>query len=570
MPPSEAQINKFSETLRSLHSRYERREPQIHFYKSLSQAFHKPERSLLELATGEGKSSAIIMATLDRLQQFPDDKILIATSSKKLQQQLLEQFTQISKIHDTVHEASNLFGKNNYLCAHKINTHQHSYQQLNSQISQDIDTLKIWASQTAHAEREALHFDVDLKAWNALSPPKENCPPEHCTDACALQKARKEAAKGSVIITNHARLLEDFQLPPEKRISHKRSLIIDEASELHKAIHAKQSQSFCPQEELKRAHSHQVKHSLKILDQDCRTFLSQNSSAQTQHPFSLDLTELYQHADTRLKAKLADFLNPQSLSWLDYDDYHQAPCFYSFSQSQNESFHDHSEAIIFCGAHLSHDKQDQHFTRQNQLTLHNSESIPPSYKLADKINTLSYPELPAVDEPNFFEQALTEFQKNSSADSSHKLILFNSYSALKTFLQLAQERQISQNFIAQNPQTSNSQIIEQFSQAQNATLLATHSFFIGIDFPNNILTDLYLMRLPFDNPESISRKIKDRICQENKLHPFSDSALIDAITLFRQAAGRLIRHSQDSGTLHIFDKRIITKSYGQKFLNSLK
>lgn len=50
---------------------------------------------------------------------------------------------------------------------------------------------------------------------------------------------------------------------------------------------------------------------------------------------------------------------------------------------------------------------------------------------------------------------------------------------------------------------------------------------------------------------------------------FNDYAIPDAILRFRQGFGRLIRTQTDRGIVTIFDSRIINKSYGLKFIESL-
>jgi ATP-dependent DNA helicase DinG len=43
----------------------------------------------------------------------------------------------------------------------------------------------------------------------------------------------------------------------------------------------------------------------------------------------------------------------------------------------------------------------------------------------------------------------------------------------------------------------------------------------------------------------------------------------EAILMFRQGFGRLIRTNSDRGVVAVFDRRIISKQYGQSFLDSL-
>ena len=51
--------------------------------------------------------------------------------------------------------------------------------------------------------------------------------------------------------------------------------------------------------------------------------------------------------------------------------------------------------------------------------------------------------------------------------------------------------------------------------------------------------------------------------------PFFDLALPEAVLRLKQGFGRLIRHSQDRGQIHILDSRVLGKSYGRAFLKAL-
>src|SRR4029079_11723778 len=52
-------------------------------------------------------------------------------------------------------------------------------------------------------------------------------------------------------------------------------------------------------------------------------------------------------------------------------------------------------------------------------------------------------------------------------------------------------------------------------------------------------------------------------------NPFFDFSLPEAVLKFRQGVGRLIRTKSDTGIVVVLDNRILTKRYGQVFLNSI-
>lgn len=78
-----------------------------------------------------------------------------------------------------------------------------------------------------------------------------------------------------------------------------------------------------------------------------------------------------------------------------------------------------------------------------------------------------------------------------------------------------------------------------------------------------------MARLPFESPNHPVFQAKWNLLKQQKENPFEQLALPLAITRFRQAFGRLIRHSGDRGLLIILDKRIMSKHYGKQFIQSL-
>ena len=50
---------------------------------------------------------------------------------------------------------------------------------------------------------------------------------------------------------------------------------------------------------------------------------------------------------------------------------------------------------------------------------------------------------------------------------------------------------------------------------------------------------------------------------------FNEFSLPEAILKFRQGVGRLIRAKTDSGIVVVLDNRVLTKRYGQSFLDAL-
>ena len=108
-------------------------------------------------------------------------------------------------------------------------------------------------------------------------------------------------------------------------------------------------------------------------------------------------------------------------------------------------------------------------------------------------------------------------------------------------------------------------LLESFKNTERAVLMGTRSFWEGVDIPGADLSALVIARLPFAVPSDPVFAAR----AETYSNSFDQFAVPDAILRFRQGFGRLIRSRTDRGVVAVFDKRIISKRYGRRFLESL-
>jgi len=86
-----------------------------------------------------------------------------------------------------------------------------------------------------------------------------------------------------------------------------------------------------------------------------------------------------------------------------------------------------------------------------------------------------------------------------------------------------------------------------------------------VDIPGDDLSVLVIVRLPFAVPSDPIFAARSELYENS----FMQYAVPDAVLRFRQGFGRLIRTRTDRGVVALFDNRVITKRYGQVFLDSL-
>jgi ATP-dependent DNA helicase DinG len=112
-------------------------------------------------------------------------------------------------------------------------------------------------------------------------------------------------------------------------------------------------------------------------------------------------------------------------------------------------------------------------------------------------------------------------------------------------------------------------MLNEFKEDIDSVLFGTDSFWTGVDVPGEALSNVILTRLPFASPgHPLIAARMQRIEQQGK-SSFSEYSLPEAVLKFRQGAGRLIRSRSDRGVIVLLDRRVITKSYGRMFLESL-
>jgi DNA polymerase-3 subunit epsilon/ATP-dependent DNA helicase DinG len=162
------------------------------------------------------------------------------------------------------------------------------------------------------------------------------------------------------------------------------------------------------------------------------------------------------------------------------------------------------------------------------------------------------------------EKAVLELCK---ATRGRALVLFTSYAQLKRTAQAirAPLQRVGIEVYDQSDGSSRTLLLENFKTAEGGVLLGTKSFWEGVDVPGDALSVLVIARLPFDVPDDPIIAAR----AETFERPFDDYSVPEAVLKFRQGFGRLIRTKTDRGVVVVLDRRLLTKSYGKIFLESL-
>jgi ATP-dependent DNA helicase DinG len=174
---------------------------------------------------------------------------------------------------------------------------------------------------------------------------------------------------------------------------------------------------------------------------------------------------------------------------------------------------------------------------------------------------------PAPNDRAFCAQMAAQAAEIIEKTRGRALFLFTSYRNMHEVYKLF-EGKIAFPLLVQGQKTKRA-LLQEFKSRVDSVLLATSSFWQGIDVPGEALSCVVIDKLPFEVPDDpvIAARV-DRITR-NGGNAFYEYQVPRAAIQLKQGIGRLIRSSKDRGVIAIFDARMLTKSYGQVFVKSL-
>ena len=112
-------------------------------------------------------------------------------------------------------------------------------------------------------------------------------------------------------------------------------------------------------------------------------------------------------------------------------------------------------------------------------------------------------------------------------------------------------------------------LLQRFRDSGNGVLLGAASFREGVDVAGEALSVVVIDKLPFAAPDDPVFEARLDAVRRAGGNPFRDEQLPQAVIALKQGAGRLIRSERDRGVLVLCDPRLLGKSYGRVFLDSL-
>lgn len=170
-------------------------------------------------------------------------------------------------------------------------------------------------------------------------------------------------------------------------------------------------------------------------------------------------------------------------------------------------------------------------------------------------------------EPGYQRQLNEALLSLLRATRGRALVLFTSHSALQAAYR-AIKRPLEQDGIlvlGQRLDGSPRQLVERLKARPETVVMGTNAVWEGVDVPGEALSVLVIAKLPFAVP---SDPVFAARCEAYS-DPFHEYAVPQAVLRFKQGFGRLIRSTKDYGVCVVLDRRVVTRRYGELFVQSL-
>jgi ATP-dependent DNA helicase DinG len=175
--------------------------------------------------------------------------------------------------------------------------------------------------------------------------------------------------------------------------------------------------------------------------------------------------------------------------------------------------------------------------------------------------------IPDPRSPEFITAAAREIVGILKLTSGRAFVLFTSYANLREVHRLA-SAELEYPILVQGT-APRSALLRDFKATPHAVLLATSSFWQGVDVVGEALSCVIIDKLPFASPGDPITAARVEAIGARGGSAFGEYQVPLAILTLKQGLGRLLRHRQDRGVLAVLDARLKTMAYGKRFLASL-
>lgn len=597
---------------------YAPRAEQVAMAAAVAQALRERSTLVVEAGTGVGKTFAYLGPAL-----LSGRKVLVSTGTRNLQDQIYRRdLPLLARALDKCGSSALLKGRANYLCLHRLDLARLPAA-ANAANRRALARVTTWAEQTASGDiSELAELREDHPIWPQVTSTSDNCLGSECPrlHECHLMAARRQALEADLVVVNHHLLLADLALRQQgvaPFLPSVDAIVVDEAHQLAEVagqffgiavggrqllelardsvieqLAASGRQDSRPAaagdlelavrrlrlalgEEVRRlpwsalAHQPVVAEAMEAMAvalESLRAWLSGRGED------SRGLSNCRTRAERlveRLVAFRGDAEGSGAVRWCE-----TFPQSFTLWATPLDLAGELATALatapgawVFTSATLSVGGDFEHFV--SRLGLDSPATLALDSPFDYRRQALLYhPQgLPEPNQPGYTRAVVEAALPVLEQSGGRTFLLFTSHRALQEAALLLADRS-SFPLLVQGtaPRT---ELLVRFRELGNAVLLGTSSFWEGVDVRGKALSCVVIDRLPFAAPGDPVLAARIEALRQSGADPFRSFQLPAAVISLKQGVGRLIRDVDDRGVLMICDPRLLSRSYGRVFLDSL-
>ncbi|MBF0611633.1 MAG: ATP-dependent DNA helicase [Magnetococcales bacterium] len=602
---------------------YEPRPAQMRMAHTVVDAILSKQFLVMEAGTGTGKTLGYLLPLLE--MGVP---MVVSTATKALQDQIVgKDLPLLRRIVQRPFRAALLKGRNNYLCNHRFLTFMEQGPLLTGREGKWLKQVADWAADTVTGDRDELRdLPEQLLFWPELSSRGDNCLGQECPELrnCFLAKARGRAKGADLVVVNHHLFFADLSLKEEgfgELLPNYRVAIFDEAHQIPDVVttffgveisnyKVRDLAGDCRREmEALKAADLDLSEAMLRLEEDAARLRSSFGEVENRQPltpddlvgengrlltnlesslrFFTDKLEVHRvrsaglascgmRAEELIRAcqRIRDMEEKGRVRW--WETRGRGVFFRSSPLEPGESLegllYPRLEGAIFTSATLATGAGEdafRYFCRQMKLPDHRLTwcRLPPVFDYGR--NALLYlpPDLPEPDQSEFGSAMIERLVDLLTLSRGRAFCLFTSHRMMQKVREGLQNR-LPYPILCQGELTKPA-LLDRFLEQSGSILLATGSFWEGVDVPGEALSMVVVDRLPFASPGDPINAARCHYLTEQGGKPFTDLSIPEAVLSLKQGLGRLLRRTTDRGVMAVMDVRLSRKWYGRKFLEGL-
>lgn len=177
-------------------------------------------------------------------------------------------------------------------------------------------------------------------------------------------------------------------------------------------------------------------------------------------------------------------------------------------------------------------------------------------------------DLPPPGDAGFAEAAAQRIAELVDITGGGAFVLTTSLRSMRAIHRLLSQRMPGRTVLVQGS-APKSALVGAFRAAVDAVLVATSSFWEGVDVPGRALRLVVLEKIPFAVPSDPIVQARGQAIEEAGGNAFVELSVPAAAISLKQGFGRLIRTRADRGIVALLDERVHRRGYGKKLLSAL-